>query len=91
MAARPVEREVGSVSSRLREDVRVTDEPLPVSDELHRHHVELAGCKHPAVYEEDGVQGWCARCRAVAFGGVYEGVAYRDGKIVDAETGEALD
>jgi hypothetical protein len=84
-------RVVKSGDAPIREDARVTDEPLPVSDELHLHHVALAGCKHPALYEEEGVQGWCARCRAVAFGGVYEGVAYRDGKIVDAETGEEVD
>jgi hypothetical protein len=41
---------------------------------------------------EDGEtrQGWCARCRAVAFGGVHEGVAFVDGVIVDATTGEPL-
>jgi hypothetical protein len=41
---------------------------------------------------EDGEtrQGWCARCRAVAFGGVYEGVAFVDGVIVDATTGDPL-
>jgi hypothetical protein len=61
-----------------------THDEIPVSDEAHRHHCELAECKHPAVYD-DGTQGWCARCRAVAFGGVYEGVAYRDGKIVTVD------
>jgi hypothetical protein len=42
------------------------------SDEEHHKHCEIAGCKHPAVYEdEDGMsmQGWCKLCRAVAFGG----------------------
>jgi len=39
-----------------------------VSDEQHQRDCELAGCKHPALYD-NGVQGWCARCRAVAFGG----------------------
>jgi hypothetical protein len=66
---------------------------MRVSDEIHQHHCEVAGCKHPAIYDlDDGetAQGWCARCRAVAFGGVYEGVTFRDGRIVDAVTGEEL-
>jgi hypothetical protein len=67
--------------------------PVPVSDEVHAYQCEVAGCRHPAVHLlEDGEtwQGWCARCRAVAFGGVYEGVAFVDGVIVDATTGEPL-
>jgi hypothetical protein len=63
------------------------DSDVPVSDEAHEHHCRLAGCLHPAVHE-NGMQGWCARCRAVAFGGVYEGLAYRDGEIVEVDDGE---
>ena len=74
---------------------RWLDENLgPESEEGHLLHCEIAGCKHPALYElKDGttMQGWCARCRVVAHGGVYEGVTFRHGKIVDAETGEPLD
>jgi hypothetical protein len=83
------------------------NEPPDVSHEEHVQHCELAGCKHPPVYafEDRFVQGWCARCRAVAFGGAYgdidyddpdrgpvdgTAVRYADGRIVDAETGEAL-
>jgi hypothetical protein len=68
--------------------------PLSVIDAMdaaHVEHCELAGCSHPVLYESlDGpTYGWCARCRAVAYGGVHEGLEYRDGRIVDAETGEA--
>jgi hypothetical protein len=55
---------------------------LSVPDEVHRWRCEVAGCTHPAVHEAICVQGWCARCRAVAFGGVYDGVAYVGGEII---------
>ena len=67
--------------------------PVPVSDEVHAHQCEVAGCRHPALYvfeRGEASQGWCPRCRAVAFGGVHEGVAFVDGVIVDATTGEPL-
>lgn len=51
------------------------------TDRQHRGHCKKAKCLHPAVHFP-GCQGWCARCRAVAFGGVYEGLAYVDGEIV---------
>jgi hypothetical protein len=67
-------------------------EPAGVIDEEHERHCVLAGCAHPAVYEfpDGAIQGWCSRCRAVAFGGVFDGVEFRHGRIVDAETGEEL-
>jgi hypothetical protein len=46
-----------------------TDEQIEADE--HRELVAKAGCGHPAVYEINGdlMLGWCARCRAVAFGG----------------------
>ena len=63
---------------------------IAAMDAEHTEHCELGGCSHPVLYESRGgpVYGWCARCRAVAFGGVHEGLEFRDGRIVDAETGE---
>jgi hypothetical protein len=77
----------------LRSELDAT--PLNVIDAMdaaHAERCELAGCSHPLLYESRGgpVYGWCARCRAVAFGGVHEGVEFRDGTIVDAETGETV-
>jgi hypothetical protein len=37
------------------------------------------------------LQGWCARCRCVAFGGQHEGLTYRDGRIIEVATGEPPD
>jgi hypothetical protein len=67
---------------------------IPLSDEVHEHQCKVARCRHAAVYvQEDGttVQGWCARCRCVAFGGEYEGLTYRDGRIIEVATGEPPD
>lgn len=36
------------------------------TDEEHVVHCEVAGCLHPALYAIS-YQGWCARCRAVAY------------------------
>ena len=41
----------------------------PPSDAEHERHCEIAGCEHPAVHAEIGIQGWCDRCRAVAYSG----------------------
>ncbi len=36
------------------------------TDDEHRQHCRIAGCHHVAVYAA-GAQGWCDRCRKVAF------------------------
>lgn len=59
------------------------------TDREHKTHCRKGGCAHPAVHFP-GCQGWCARCRAVAFGGVYEGLAYIDGAIVNVASRKAL-
>ena len=56
-----------------------------VTDEQHEEHCRLAECRHPAVLGPHR-QGWCARCRAVAFGSVFEGIAYVGGKIVNVNS-----
>ncbi len=51
----------------------------------HKEHCRIAECTHPAIYSwlaGESYQGWCARCRSVAFGGVYEGLVYIDGKVI---------
>lgn len=55
---------------------------MEISNAAHRKHCRIAECKHPAIYPGFGM-GWCARCRAVAFGGVYEGFAFIGGKVVE--------
>jgi len=51
------------------------------TDDEHGRQCEVADCEHAAVHE-DGSQEWCPRCRAVAFGGTFEGMAVRQGKVV---------
>lgn len=59
------------------------------SNKEHRVHCRKAKCGHPAIHDfgDFKSQGWCARCRAVAFGGVYEGLAYINGAIVHVGKG----
>jgi hypothetical protein len=68
----------------LVEGIERAAQEIRFSEDEHRQHCATAACSHPAVYP-DGSQGWCARCRAVAFGAVYEGLAFRDGRIVEVD------
>jgi len=52
------------------------------TDDDHRRQCEVAACEHPAVYEQIGVQVWCARCRAVALAETIESADVRIGEAV---------
>ena len=62
---------------------------LEFTNKEHKEHCKIAGCAHPPVYPGIG-QGWCARCRCVAFGGIYEGLTFRDGEIYDLNSNKIL-